>query len=163
LGVYITRTRNGENGLRAINRAFYISAVFSAVLCTIAAYVYLPSDFGGLSGAAAEIVGDANNPGLEGDPRRIAALAVVLGILLAAVILSLTGYFTGTENRPVKDVSRTSLTGPATVILSGFAVGLESAVYTALVIGGAVYAAFLLGGGSVILSLFCIALAGCGL
>jgi len=49
------------------------------------------------------------------------------------------------------------------VILSGVGVGLESAVYTALVIGGAVYLAFLLGGGSFFLSLFLIALAGCGL
>ena len=47
--------------------------------------------------------------------------AVVIGIVLAAAILSLTGYFTGTEYRPVKDVGKTSLTGAATVILSGLA------------------------------------------
>ena len=29
----------------AINRGFYISAVVSAVLCAVAAYVYLPSTF----------------------------------------------------------------------------------------------------------------------
>jgi K(+)-stimulated pyrophosphate-energized sodium pump len=63
----------------------------------------------------------------------------------------------------VDDVSKTSLTGPATVILSGISLGLESAVYTALLISAAVYGAFLLGGGSVILSLFAIALAGTGL
>jgi K(+)-stimulated pyrophosphate-energized sodium pump len=60
-------------------------------------------------------------------------------------------------------VARTSLTGAATVVLSGIGVGLESAVYTAVIIGAAVYLAFLLGGGSVALSLFLIALAGCGL
>ena len=38
---------------------------------------------------------------------------------MAAGILALTGYFTGTEYRPVKDVGKTSLTGAATVILSG--------------------------------------------
>ena len=63
----------------------------------------------------------------------------------------------------MQDIVRTSLTGPATVILSGFTVGLESAVYTALLIGGAVFGAYLLGGGSVILGLFCVALAGTGL
>jgi len=157
LGVYITRPRPGENGLRTINRAFYISAAVSGVLCVIAAYWYLPSSFAGLSGVADEIAD------LPGDPRLVASGAVLLGIVLAGVILTLTGYFTGTEHRPVKDVGKTSLTGPATVILSGFAVGLESAVYTALVIGIAVYAAFLLGGGSIIVSLFAIALAGCGL
>jgi K(+)-stimulated pyrophosphate-energized sodium pump len=157
LGVYITRTRPGENGLRAINRSFYISAVVSAVLCVIAAFWYLPSSFADLSDVSRAIAAH------DGDPRIVAAGAVILGIVLAGVILSLTGYFTGTEHRPVKDVGKTSLTGPATVILSGFALGLESAVYTALVIGGAVYAAFLLGGGSTIVALFAIALAGCGL
>src|SRR6185436_14286213 len=53
--------------------------------------------------------------------------------------------------------------GPATVILAGFTIGLESAVYTALLIGAAVFGAYLLGGGSVILGLFCVALAGTGL
>jgi K(+)-stimulated pyrophosphate-energized sodium pump len=83
--------------------------------------------------------------------------------VLAAVILSLTGYFTDTKYRPVKDVGSSSLTGAATVILAGLSVGFESAVYTALVIGAAVYGAFLLGGGSVIVSLFAVALAGTGL
>src|SRR3712207_7104463 len=50
----------------------------------------------------------------------------------------------------------------ATVILSGISIGFESAVYTALVIGGAVYAAFLLSG-SVTVALFAVALAGTGL
>ncbi|GAA2759978.1 sodium-translocating pyrophosphatase [Actinopolymorpha rutila] len=157
VGVYITKPRGGENGLTTINRSFYVSAALSAVLCAIAAFAYLPSSFGDLSGVSANIAR------LGGDPRLIATGAVILGIVLAAVILSLTGYFTGTEHRPVKDVGKTSLTGAATVILSGFALGLESAVYTALVIGAAVYAAFLIGGGSVIVSLFAIALAGCGL
>jgi K(+)-stimulated pyrophosphate-energized sodium pump len=49
------------------------------------------------------------------------------------------------------------------VVLSGMAIGLESAVVTALIIGAAVYGAFLLGGASIALSLFAIALAGCGL
>ena len=93
----------------------------------------------------------------------IATAAVALGIVLAGVILWLTGYFTGTDKRPTLDVARTSLTGAATVVLSGIGLGLESAVYTAVVIAGAVYLAFLLGGGSLALSLFLIALAGCGL
>jgi K(+)-stimulated pyrophosphate-energized sodium pump len=47
------------------------------------------------------------------------------------------------QARPTIDVARTSLTGPATVVLSGIGVGLESAVYTAVIIGAAVYGAFL--------------------
>ena len=79
------------------------------------------------------------------------------------MILALTGYFTGTETRPVKDVGKTSLTGAATVILSGLSVGFESAVYTAIVIGAAVFGAFLLGSGSLVVALFAVSLAGCGL
>jgi K(+)-stimulated pyrophosphate-energized sodium pump len=89
--------------------------------------------------------------------------AVFIGIVLAALIQQLTAYFTETNRRPVDDVAKTSLTGPATVILSGVSLGLESAVYSALLIGAAVYGAFLIGGGSVLLSLFAIALAGTGL
>ena len=157
IGVYVMRPRPGENGLTTINRAFYLSALISAVLCVAAAFLYLPSSFERLSDVPADI---ATHPG---DPRILASAAVVIGIVLAGIILSLTGYFTGTDKRPVQDVARTSLTGPATVILSGIALGLESAVYTALVIGAAVYGAFLLGGGSVIISLFLIAIAGTGL
>jgi len=154
LGVYITRPRAGENGLKTINRAFYISATVGAVASVILSYVYLPASFSDLVGA--EVASD-------GDPRLIASLAVVIGIVMAAGILALTGYFTGTEHRPVRDVGKTSLTGAATVILSGISVGLESAVYTALVIGAAVFAAFLLGGATLTVSLFAVALAGCGL
>ncbi len=154
LGVFITKPRAGEGGLTTINRAFYISAGVSAVLSTIAAFVYLPTSFADLDGGIVDG---------EGNPAFIAVAAVLLGIVLAAIILSLTGYYTGTDHRPVKDVGKTSLTGAATVILSGLSVGFESAVYTALVIGGAVFGAFLLGGASVTVSLFAVALAGTGL
>jgi K(+)-stimulated pyrophosphate-energized sodium pump len=153
IGVYITRARAGENGLKAINRSFYISAGISAVLCAIAAFVYLPGKFSDLKGATQA----------SGSPAAIAFIAVIIGIVLAGVILWLTGIYTGTEHKAVQDVGRTSLTGAATVILSGISVGFESAVYTALVIAAAVFGAFLLGGASMSVALFAVALAGCGL
>ncbi|KAA1420312.1 sodium-translocating pyrophosphatase [Nocardioides humilatus] len=152
-GVFLTKPRAGESGLKTINRAFYLSAAVGAVASTIAAFIYLPSKWSELgSGVSAEL-----------SPPVFASGAVVIGIVLAAAILALTGYFTGTEHKPVKDVAATSLTGHATVILSGLSVGLESAVYTALVIGAAVFGAALLAGGSGGLALFAVALAGCGL
>src|SRR3954453_16713742 len=160
IGVYITRTRENEGSLKTINRSFYISAVISAVLSAVAAYVYLPATFAALT--------NPTDTGVVGamagsDPRLIATAAVIIGIVLAAAILWLTGYFTGTEDKPVKDVGRSSLTGAATVILSGISVGFEAAVYTALVIAGAVYGAFALATGSVTVALFAVALAGTGL
>ncbi|KGN38105.1 sodium-translocating pyrophosphatase [Knoellia subterranea] len=157
IGVFITKARPDESALSAINRGFYISAAIAAVLVAVAAWLYLPDTFGDLGST------DEGITALEGNPRITAILAVLIGIVLAAIILWLTGHFTGTDKRPTKDVARTSLTGAATVVLSGIGVGLESAVYTAAIIAGAVYLAFLLGGGSVALSLFLIALAGCGL
>ena len=164
LGVYITKPRPGENGLVAINRGFYLSATVSVVLSAIASFLYLPSSFAKIVGLPAGANG-VPNPilALPGNPRLVATLAVILGVVLAAIILMLTGHFTGTDKRPTMDVARTSLTGAATVVLSGIGVGLESAVYTTVIIGGAMYLAFLLGGGSVVLSLFLIALSGCGL
>ena len=154
IGVYITKARQGENGLTTITRSFYISAVISAVLCTVAAFAYLPKNFQDLG---VDSVRDQS-----GNPALIASVAVIIGIVLAGVILWLTGYFTGTHTKPTNDVARSSLTGAATVILAGISVGFESAVYTALVIAAAVYGAYLLSG-SVIVALFMIALAGCGL
>jgi K(+)-stimulated pyrophosphate-energized sodium pump len=155
VGTYLCKPRAGENGLTTINRAFYISAAISAVACVILAFVYLPSSWSDLANAS----GDS----ASASPQVVAAVAVLIGIALAACILALTGYFTGTDFRPVKDVGRTSLTGAATVILSGIGVGLESAVYTTLVIAAAVFGAFLIGGGSVTVALAAVSLAGCGL
>jgi K(+)-stimulated pyrophosphate-energized sodium pump len=169
MGVFITKPRPGENGLIAINRGFFISAGVSAVLAAVAAWVYLPATFAGLK--FADSAAAQSMAALDGQkvffltltPRLVATLAVFIGIALAAVILMLTGHFTGTDKRPTMDVARTSLTGAATVVLSGIGLGLESAVYTTVIIAAAVYLAFLLGGGSVVLSLFLVALAGCGL
>jgi K(+)-stimulated pyrophosphate-energized sodium pump len=75
----------------------------------------------------------------------------------------LTGFFTEVGKRPVNDVAASSQTGAATVILAGVSVGFESAVYSALLIAAGVFGAYLLGGGVIVLSLFAVALAGCGL
>jgi K(+)-stimulated pyrophosphate-energized sodium pump len=160
LGVLVTAPRDGDrSGLTAINRGFFISAIVSAVLAFIASFVFLPSSFDKLvaKGASGLPIG------LSGDPRVTAFLAVLVGLILASAIQVLTGYFTETERRPVQDIGRQSLTGAATVVLGGISIGLESAVYSAVLIGGAVYVAFLLGHGVVVLSLFCVALAGTGL
>jgi len=164
-GVYLCRPRAGESGLVTINRAFYISAGIAAVACVILSFVYLPSSFAELqAGTGRNLLDLFVGSGIpDGNPALIAAGAVVIGIVLAVVILALTGYYTGTEHPPVQGVGRSSLTGAATVILSGLAVGFESAVYTTLVIGAAVFGAFLLGSGSLSIALFAVALAGCGL
>jgi K(+)-stimulated pyrophosphate-energized sodium pump len=144
--------------MAAINRGFFISAVISLALVAVAVFVYLPSSFASLEGVTEAAIRTHG-----GDPRVLALVAVAIGIVLAALIQQLTGYFTETTRRPVKDIGKSSLTGPATVVLAGISIGLESAVYTALLIGLSVYGAFLLGGTSITLALFAVALAGTGL
>jgi K(+)-stimulated pyrophosphate-energized sodium pump len=108
-----------ESGMKAINRGFFVSALLSAVAVFVLSGIYMK----------------------EYRP----AFAVLIGLILASLIQVLTEYFTSTERRPVKEIAESSLTGPATTILQGFAVGLESTVWAILVIGAAVISAFALG------------------
>ncbi len=160
IGIFLTKLRSSDkSAMTAINRSFFLSAIISAGLTALATFTYLPSSFSlltGLSPAAEAAAGDTN-------PRVLALGAVLIGIALAAAIQVLTGYFTETGKRPVNDVAASSETGAATVILAGISVGFESAVYSALLIAAAVFGAFMLGGGSIVLSLLAIALAGTGL
>ncbi|WP_405562069.1 sodium-translocating pyrophosphatase [Streptomyces sp. NBC_01180] len=159
IGIFaVAPRRSDRSGMSAINRGFFISAVISLVLVAVAVYSYLPGSYGDLRG-----VTDAAIRAHSGDPRTLALVAVAIGIVLAALIQQLTGYFTETSRRPVRDIGKSSLTGAATVVLAGVAIGLESAVYTGLLIGLGVYGAFLLGGTSIMLALFAVALAGTGL
>jgi len=159
LGIFLTRLRTSDkSAMSAINRSFYLSAIISAALVGLATYTYLPSTFAALSGLDATFQSEVSI-----NPRTFAFGAVVIGIVLAAAIQMLTGFFTEVGKRPVNDVAASSQTGAATVILAGVSVGFESAVYSALLIAAGVFGAYLLGGGVIVLSLFAVALAGCGL
>jgi K(+)-stimulated pyrophosphate-energized sodium pump len=160
IGIFLTKLRSTDkSAMTAINRSFFLSAIISAGLTSLATFTYLPSSFKVLTGLSPEAVASAGDT----NPRVLAIGAVLIGIALAAAIQVLTGYFTETGKRPVNDVAASSETGAATVILAGISVGFESAVYSALLIAAAVFGAFLLGGGSIVLSLLAIALAGTGL
>ena len=160
IGIFMTRMRTSDKtAMSSINRSFFMSAVISAVLTGLATFVYLPSSFNLMTGLSAKAVSEAGST----NPRILAFGAVLIGIALAASIQMLTGFFTAVGKRPVNDVAASSQTGAATVLLSGISVGFESAVYSAILIASAVFGAFLLGGGSIVLSLLAIALAGTGL
>ena len=158
LGIFLTKLRKTDKtAMTAINRSFFTSAIISAVLVGFATFTYLPSSLMNMSGLTSEA------QSYDVNPRVLAFGAVLIGIGLAAAIQILTGFFTEVGKRPVNDVAASSKTGAATVILAGISVGFESAVYSALLIAAAVFGAFLLGGGSIVLSLFAVSLAGTGL
>jgi K(+)-stimulated pyrophosphate-energized sodium pump len=125
-----------EHGMKAINRGFFLSAAASAV---------------GVVFLAASYVGDLR-----------VFWAVFIGLILASLIQVLTEHFTSTTRKPVKEIAESSLTGPATVILSGFSVGLESTVWAILIVGGAIASAFYLGN-STAEALYFISLTGMGM
>lgn len=158
LGIFLTKLRSTDKtAMDAINRSFFTSAIISAVLVGFATFTYLPNSLKNMSGLSLEA------QGVDINPRFFSLGAVLIGIALAAAIQVLTGFFTEVGKRPVNDVAASSKTGAATVILAGVSVGFESAVYSALLIATAVFGAFLLGGGSIVLSLFAVSLAGTGL
>jgi K(+)-stimulated pyrophosphate-energized sodium pump len=159
VGIFaVAPLKRDRSGMSAINRGFFISAVFSLLLVIGAAFLYLPAHFSQLKG-----VTDASVLHHGGSPRWLAIGAVLIGLVLASAIQLLTGYFTETNRKPVREIGEASETGAATVILAGISIGLESAVYSALLIGAAVYGAFLLGTGNPTIALFAVALAGTGL
>src|SRR5215211_5858958 len=77
-GVYLTKPQAGENGLKTINKSFYLS---SGIASVVLAYVYLPGSFGEFDNIAGALTT------ADGDPRFIAASAVVIGIVMSAAIL----------------------------------------------------------------------------
>jgi K(+)-stimulated pyrophosphate-energized sodium pump len=89
--------------------------------------------------------------------------AVAVGLILAQLVSRLTEYYTSTHYRPVKEIAESSETGPATVVLSGTASGLESSVYAVVAIAVAIGVAIGLGGGNLTFSFYLVALCGMGM
>jgi K(+)-stimulated pyrophosphate-energized sodium pump len=132
----VTPRSETEHGMKAINRGFFLSAAISAAAVFVISQIYL----------------DDWKP----------AAAVLIGLLLASVIQILTQYFTDTKYKPVQEIAESTVTGPATTILSGFSVGLESTVWSVLIIAGAVMGSFYLGD-TLSERLYFIALTGMGM
>jgi K(+)-stimulated pyrophosphate-energized sodium pump len=139
VGIWLVRPRSEEeSGMRTINRGFFAAALISAALVAVVSFVYVD------------------------DWRPLAAVA--LGIVLATVIQLMTSYYTATQYKPVREIAEASETGPATTILAGFAIGLESTVYAVLAIVGAIIGAVLLGASEGLdYQLYLISLIGMGL
>jgi len=62
------------------------------------------------------------------------AMLTTIGVGLAVVFNPLTSYFTSYTKPPVREIVDSTDTGPATTILSGLAVGMESSVWALIVI-----------------------------
>jgi K(+)-stimulated pyrophosphate-energized sodium pump len=141
IGTYQVRGKKGQkegNAMASINKGFYTSAAICFVSFAVLAHFYMNE--------------------------WRAFLSVGMGIILAIAIDELTKYFTHTHYSPVKEISRSSQTGSATVILSGLSVGFESTVWAILVIAATIFSAVLIYWGQpVAYVLYGVAMTGIGM
>jgi K(+)-stimulated pyrophosphate-energized sodium pump len=133
--------RQERNAFASIDRAYRLAAAISIIGFWIIALIYV-QDW------------------------RVAA-ATTAGILLAVITNTLTEYFTGTEKPPVREIARSTNGGPATTILAGLYVGLESSVWAIMAIAAAIFASVLIFAGepapnTVTMILYGVALCGIG-
>ncbi|HVB06912.1 MAG TPA: sodium-translocating pyrophosphatase [Acidimicrobiales bacterium] len=93
--------------------------------------------------------------------------AVLTGVVLGQVASLITEYFTSTDRPPVQEIAEAARTGPATTVLAGIAIGLESSVWAilsiAVAIAVAVAISFGAAHGNIELTLYLVALIGMGL
>ena len=149
-GVFAVRAKDGEtNALKPINRGFLTAGIITVIGTYLLATYYVGND-------------KLEKTGFTNTGWRVFG-AVLVGLILAQVLSRLTEYFTGTEYGPVKEIAESTETGPATVVLSGTASGLESSVYAILCIAVALGTTIWMGGGNIQFSLYLVALCGMGM
>ncbi len=94
---------------------------------------------------------------------RLAALTTI-GVALAVVFNPLTSYFTSATKAPVKEIVDSTETGPATTILSGLAVGMESSVWALIAIAiSFIFSVLLFQADGALYVLYAVALVGIGM
>src|SRR6266702_1545229 len=129
-GVFVVRAREDEAPMSALNRGYIAASVLAAILFGVAAWAMLqPSTAtasGGLTWAYYWACG-------------------IAGMITAVIYVWVTQYYTEARYRPVRDIAKSSETGPATNIISGFAVGLEATAIPAVVVSIAILFSFWLG------------------
>ena len=92
-------------------------------------------------------------------------MLTTVGVGLAIAFNPLTSYFTSTKKPPVIEIVKSTRTGPATTILSGLSVGMESSVWALLVIVISFVSALLIYGGeeNPLYVLYAVAMIGIGM
>src|SRR5579859_2213331 len=97
-----------HNPMRSLNRGYFVSAALSVVFMYGVTQVMLHSIWLFLAG--------------------------LVGLLTSLAFVFITQYYTSGNGRPVQEIARASLTGPATNAIAGIAVGFETTASTAIVI-----------------------------
>src|SRR6478736_1832904 len=153
VGIYAVKAKAGESdALKAINRSIGVAQVLAIAAAAALAFGYVgtPKALGGgelsVSSPGARMFG-----------------AVLVGVVLGFAASKITAYFTSTTTKPVQDIAKATRTGPATTVLEGMSLGLESAVWALIAVAVAIGAAITLGDGNFKFSVYLVALAGIGM
>jgi len=120
VGVMVVRSKENEEPMHALNRGYYLTTVLAMVGFALAVYTML----GG---------------------RWWLFACGVLGMATSFLFVRITEYYTESRYRPVQSIARASLTGPATNIISGLAVGMETPAMPVLVISAALLLSYYFG------------------
>jgi len=127
IGVTVVSCREDEDPMHALNKGFYVTAAFA---------------FAGFAGAVYWML-DATQlrPGAW-----LWLLACgAIGLATAFLFVWITQYYTESKYRPVQSIAEASLTGPATNIISGLAVGMETPAIPVVVISAALLLSYYFG------------------
>jgi K(+)-stimulated pyrophosphate-energized sodium pump len=125
----------GTNG--SIMGALYKGLIVTGVLSII-----------GLGGATSLTIGWGEIAVIDGKSITGTNLFIcgVVGLIVTALIVVITEYYTGTNKRPVNSISQASVTGHGTNVIQGLAISLESTALPAIVIVGGIISTYQLAG-----------------
>ncbi len=121
VGIMLVKGKEDEDPMKALNRGYYIASILAAASFGLAAWWLL------------------------GEHWRPFFYAGLVGIVTAQLFVFITQYYTEYKYRPVREIAKAGITGPATVIISGFAVGLECTALPVIVISLALWGSHYLG------------------
>ena len=126
VGVAIVKTNDTEDPMTALNRGFYVTSILA------------------LGGFAFAVYHMLNGKGHDVQPGWLLGCGVV-GMATAFLFVWITQYYTESKFRPVQSIAEASLTGPATNIISGLAVGMETPAMPVVVISAALLLSYYFG------------------